>query len=265
LLIKKEYKSATLLFKDLIEKYPQSRFASMSLAWAMGAYNDIDALESQRDYLQKMQYHKNNKVSNKAILWRESLESFSGNKAAAEKVVNSVDINDLIGVEIRLNWADNLTHIFDDAESADLVFDEILSKGVSESVVQVIDDIKRDSTSSEELNKSFEKDDETEQIVPDKYHLANAYPNPFNPKTTIEYALPRLSSVTMSIFNILGQKVISFVIPSQAAGIHQITWDSKNNLGGQVPSGLYIIRFTATSLEDTPVLFVKFKKVMLLK
>jgi flagellar hook assembly protein FlgD len=52
------------------------------------------------------------------------------------------------------------------------------------------------------------------------------YPNPFNPKTAIGYQLSAVSTVELSIYNLLGQKVATLVSGKQAAGQHQIEWDA---------------------------------------
>ena len=104
---------------------------------------------------------------------------------------------------------------------------------------------------------SLKKETVQEEIVPQKYALTNAYPNPFNPSTTIEYALPQQSSVTVEIYNIRGQKVNDYSFSSQNAGIHQLTWNGQNSFGDKASSGLYIIRFQAASLEGKPEIFQK--------
>ena len=262
---KKERNMSVDLFKNLIVKYPDSRYGGMAIAWAMGAYNDMGELESQRDYLQKMQYHKNEKVSDKATLWLESLESFSGNKLAAQKIVNSVAINDPIGIEIRLNFADNLINLYDDAKTADLVFDSIIRSGVSNSVLMVINDIKGDSTKTFDLDKPIYANKEDVKIIPEKYNLSNAYPNPFNPSTTIEYALPYQSTVNVEIDNIMGQKVNKFSYSSQNAGNHKLTWNGQNRYGNKVSSGMYIIRFYAKATDGKAEPFQKIIKAIMLK
>ena len=55
--------------------------------------------------------------------------------------------------------------------------------------------------------------------VPNKYYLSNNYPNPFNPSTTIEFGLPEQSNITLSVFNILGQKVLE--IKTRYAGSYR--------------------------------------------
>ena len=262
---KKELKTAASMLKNYIENYPESRFVGMALAWTMGAYNDMGKLESQRNYLQKMRYHKNDLVSQKAVLWLESLESFSGNKDVAEKIVNSIDINDPIGVEIRLNWADNLINLYDDAKSADIVFDSIMKTDVSNSIKMVINDLKGESSKNSELDKPIFADREQDKIIPDIYSLSNAYPNPFNPSTTIRYELPRQSSVTVVIYNIRGQKVKEYSYSSQNAGAHLLTWNGQNQYGAKAASGLYIIRFKAQALEGEAEVFQKSLKVIMLK
>ena len=95
--------------------------------------------------------------------------------------------------------------------------------------------------------------------IPEEFALAQNYPNPFNLTTTIEYDLPGESNVKISVFNILGQKVITLVDAFQTAGAAKtITWNGldKNNIG--VASGTYLYRIEAGSFSQT-------KKMVLLK
>jgi len=64
-----------------------------------------------------------------------------------------------------------------------------------------------------------------------------AYPNPFNPSTTIRYSLPRDGQATITVYNIRGQRVATLVNERQAAGEHELTWDAS----GQA-SGVYLVR-----------------------
>ncbi|KAA3636032.1 MAG: T9SS C-terminal target domain-containing protein, partial [Calditrichaeota bacterium] len=94
--------------------------------------------------------------------------------------------------------------------------------------------------------------------LPDTYMLTQNYPNPFNPSTTIEYSLPVRSDVTIEILNILGQRVKRLVDKEQAAGNYQVVWDSRNDSGQRVATGIYFYRLTADG-------FTKTKKMLLLR
>ena len=65
------------------------------------------------------------------------------------------------------------------------------------------------------------------------------YPNPFNPNTTIKYSLPKAGDVEAKIFNIQGRLVRTLSKAYQQAGIHSIMWDSRDNSGTSVASGMY--------------------------
>jgi hypothetical protein len=78
--------------------------------------------------------------------------------------------------------------------------------------------------------------------VPNEFSLAQNYPNPFNPATTIEFALPRTSHVTISIYNLLGQRVAMLTNGVLPAGIHQVRWHGEDLSGNKVGSGIYIYR-----------------------
>jgi hypothetical protein len=100
--------------------------------------------------------------------------------------------------------------------------------------------------------------------IPYRLELQQNYPNPFNPGTTIGYTLPAKSSVEITIVDLTGHAIRSFVFNSQSAGYQNAAWDGKNDTGNPVSSGIYIIRLRATSLEDGKV-FDGSKKMVLLK
>jgi methionine-rich copper-binding protein CopC len=94
--------------------------------------------------------------------------------------------------------------------------------------------------------------------LPTEYALDQNYPNPFNPTTEIGYALPVNSDVELSVFNVLGQKVVTLVQGEQPAGFHTVTWNGTNSDGSSVASGIYFYRITSEKFNTS-------KKMMLLK
>jgi len=82
-------------------------------------------------------------------------------------------------------------------------------------------------------------------LVPDVHKLEQNYPNPFNPATKIKYQLPINNYVELTIYNVLGQKVIALVNEFQPAGKYQVQW---NALG--FPSGLYYYQLIAGDFVD---------------
>ena len=94
--------------------------------------------------------------------------------------------------------------------------------------------------------------------IPTEYELTQNFPNPFNPTTTIRYALPEASQVSLKIYNIQGQLVKTLVSDFREAGIHQVVWDGNNEQGQKVASGAYIYRITAGSFVQTrKMIFMK--------
>ncbi len=90
-------------------------------------------------------------------------------------------------------------------------------------------------------------------VVADAYHLAQSYPNPFNPQTHIQYALPVANHVTLEVFDLLGRSIRTLVNEEQAAGAYSILFDARN-----LPNGTYVYRLTAGTYTQT-------KTMMLLK
>ena len=75
--------------------------------------------------------------------------------------------------------------------------------------------------------------------VPSTMVLIQNYPNPFNPETTIEFSLPEASQVTLSIFNLQGQKVAELMEGQLEAGSYTAVWDAAG-----YPSGTYLYRLS---------------------
>ena len=85
-------------------------------------------------------------------------------------------------------------------------------------------------------------------IMPLKTVLKHNYPNPFNSETTIHYALPKPSRVTIKIYNTVGKEIKTLVDNVQNAGRHSIKWDGKTNRGQLVASGVYLLKMKARDL-----------------
>ena len=97
------------------------------------------------------------------------------------------------------------------------------------------------------------------QTLPTAFSLADNFPNPFNPATTIQYALPQAADVELTVYNVVGQPVRTLVAEHQSAGRYAVEWDATNDSGHSLASGMYFYRLQAG--ED----FLEIKKMLLLK
>ena len=95
--------------------------------------------------------------------------------------------------------------------------------------------------------------------MPDKFDLVQNYPNPFNPITTIRFKLLRMSKVSLVIYNVLGERVVT-VLRNRVfnTGVHEAGWDGTDKHGNPVSSGLYIYMIHADQ-------FISSKKMILLR
>ena len=90
------------------------------------------------------------------------------------------------------------------------------------------------------------------------YELHNAYPNPFNPLTTIQYALPVNTGVQMTIYDLMGRVVKTLVSGTQGPGFQSIQWNATNDSGESVSAGIYLCTIEAGHFKQT-------RKMVLLK
>ena len=75
--------------------------------------------------------------------------------------------------------------------------------------------------------------------------LNGAYPNPFNPETTISYSVKEATPVTVEIFNAKGQKVRTLVSESKAAGNYNVKWNGTDQNNHKLGSGVYFFKMNA--------------------
>lgn len=92
----------------------------------------------------------------------------------------------------------------------------------------------------------------TDSVQPQNYQLGN-YPNPFNPRTTIQYRLSKAERVSLDIYSLNGRKVAQLVNSVQAAGSHSVVWDASD-----MPSGIYLYKLSAGD-------FSKIERMILVK
>ncbi|MCK4914987.1 MAG: carboxypeptidase regulatory-like domain-containing protein, partial [Candidatus Eisenbacteria sp.] len=82
--------------------------------------------------------------------------------------------------------------------------------------------------------------------------LVGNHPNPFNPTTSVGYAVPRTGSVALSIYDASGRLVRTLVdVPSHDAGRHSVSWDGRDENGMEVAAGVYFARLTVDSESAT--------------
>ncbi len=95
-------------------------------------------------------------------------------------------------------------------------------------------------------------------VIPATNFLGSAYPNPFNPSTTISYGLTEAQNVKITVFNSRGQAVRTLVNTMMPAGTHTMVWDGRDNNNRSVSSGLYFFRMESRNHTEI-------KKAILMK
>lgn len=87
--------------------------------------------------------------------------------------------------------------------------------------------------------------------TPAAYKLAQNFPNPFNPSTTIMFDMRAKGNVSLKIYNVAGQLVRTLVNGVKDAGPHKLTWDGRNNSGVAVSSGVYFYKMETKDFSQT--------------
>jgi hypothetical protein len=103
-----------------------------------------------------------------------------------------------------------------------------------------------------ELSGTTSSTQEDPEVLPTAYKLHPTYPNPFGPSVTISYDLPKVSEVTLQIYDVSGRVVRVLVdAATEPGGQRQATWDGRDDSGRDVASGVYFCRLQAGLYAET--------------
>ena len=95
-------------------------------------------------------------------------------------------------------------------------------------------------------------------IIPNQYKLYQNYPNPFNPTTVIQYDIPNLSQVSLTIYDLSGRQINQLVNDTQSPGLKTIVWDGKDVMGNRMGAGVYIYQLKSDNhIESKKMIFIK--------
>ncbi len=99
---------------------------------------------------------------------------------------------------------------------------------------------------------------ENEAMIPDYFLLEQNYPNPFNPSTTLSFVIGQPSFVSLKIFDVLGNEIVTLVNEEKPAGSYEVEFNGYSGNGMNLTSGVYFYKLQAGN-------FVETKKMILLR
>jgi 1-phosphatidylinositol phosphodiesterase len=89
------------------------------------------------------------------------------------------------------------------------------------------------------------------ELIPPEFSLSQCYPNPFKPDTQIHYQVPKGGHVTLKIFNVMGQEIVTVVDNDLTAGSYPVTWNGRDAQGREVSAGIYFCTMEAGEFCQT--------------
>lgn len=262
LVVESSYDLALAVLEEIITEYQESNYAYRALNLSLRLCNksqvansdewltklsgivDNDGLADIIDLKRVSNYHKGKKI-NEAITLSESISRKSNNKHEASTLFNLFNFYQKDKGDIK---------------EAEKYFEKLKEKYPDHELTLIACSDMNEDYYNESLAKALVTDDymAEELVLPETFKVHSAYPNPFNPSTTIEFELPVSASVECCIFDLRGNLIKDYKYNKQA-GTHLIIWNGSN-----VPSGIYLIRFVAEAADGSES-FVDYQKVTLLK
>ena len=76
--------------------------------------------------------------------------------------------------------------------------------------------------------------------IPERLSIRHAHPNPFNNSVSISFEMPNSKNVNLTIFDMKGRLIRQLSLGVLGIGSHKVLWDGKNDLGNNLPSGIYM-------------------------
>jgi hypothetical protein len=236
-----KYQESREKFKELTGKYLDSEYSSYALNWYMLATEQLEGIETQAEYLNAVKKDKSASANTRfyALKWLLQGEMRTGTIEKAKKLAVEAEAGSIYDREISFDLAMGLFEYKGDRQGAEEVLGKVSEKFADDNTLEAVRCIR----------SQFVKDIQPNQPKLAKLEKADngftlgAFPNPSNASVKILYGLEHSGRVSVAIYNILGQKVLTLVDKEQEAGRHEAVWDGKDVNGKTVSSGMYLCRF----------------------
>ncbi|MFN0156887.1 MAG: FG-GAP-like repeat-containing protein [Bacteroidota bacterium] len=157
---------------------------------------------------------------------------------------------------IGTSWVQHVVHTGDEHHDGARVFDmdndgdlDIISIGWNNAAVLLYEN--RAITSNSAFHPTSTNSPNEQGEIPTEFSLSQNFPNPFNPSTTIHYALPQPTNVRLTIYNTLGEQVATLINRMQPVGRYSAVWDATG-----VASGVYVYRLEAGAFIANKLMIV---------
>jgi tetratricopeptide (TPR) repeat protein len=262
LITENNFSLALAVLKEIITDYQGSNYAYRALNLSIRLCDKLEVVNTS-EWLTTL----SNEVSNddlSEIIDLKKVSNYHKNKKIGEAIALSESISGKGNTKHEVSVLFNLFNFYQkdkgDIDEAEKYFEKLKEKYPDHELTLIASSDMNDDNYDKSLAKSIAgNDDMTEEVVlPENYKIHSAYPNPFNPSTTLEYELPVSANVECSIFDLRGNLVKNYKYNKQA-GAHRIIWNGSN-----IPSGIYLIRFVAEASDGSET-FLDYQKVTLLK
>jgi len=199
-------------------------------------------LENEKDNL--LSLSKNSSINESAqyesLRWLAKLAVKDGEIQKAEDYALSIPSTSLMGREILFDVSSEIMDKLGNLEKASSRLDKIAEKYPDDETLKEKEFVLGLYTGNAKAYQDSSKN-EPQAIVKENnsLNLSEAYPNPFNPSTTISYTLPEAGAVQIKIYDILGREVAKLVDEQKSAGKYTVQWNGSN-----MASGIYFYSVT---------------------
>ena len=221
--------------KELFQsKNKEEKSSEILFLWMKSALRE-GTLENEKDNL--LSLNKNSSINESAqyesLRWLSKLAVTDGEIQKAEEYALSIPNTSLKGREILFNISSEIMDKLGNLEKASSILDKVTEKYPDDETLKEKEFVlglytgnaKAYQDSSKNIPQTVVKENSS-------LDLSEAYPNPFNPTTTISYTLPEAGAVQIKVYDILGREVAKLVDEQKSAGKYSVRWNGSNYASG---------------------------------
>jgi len=254
--LQEDYAGAKSQFEVLVNKYPDKPAGLQALALIDYCYQNLDNRAASLSYLNQVaETYKGKEISGLAS--SISVGHLVRDAAYDEAIANSSKILDgyadkNLGKYALYDLGTIYWYYLEDHETGEKYYRQLIAQwpkdDLAASALATLGEWKPSPQapkpdSSQALAKLL--------AIPTEYGLSQNFPNPFNPRTEIQYQLPEASQTSLKIYNVLGQRVVTLIDDQKPAGYYTVRWDGRNALGEKVGAGIYLCHMQAGEFVKT--------------